>query len=124
MDMRLNPFFFEPRCELIAFKCSDDVQMPRMKKIAMAAVLLPALIWAGDYARLLTVNPRFGSVRTQRYFAVTLKNHKTEFMYDDPSDQSCVHSLFSHFGCSPCWYLQRHRYQRVDVNSGPPGPLF
>lgn len=59
-------------------------------------------------------NP-YGTVTVQPYYAVPRKDHKTEFMFDDPQDMTCVHSLFPHFGDSPCWYLNRHPQRRIDM---------
>jgi hypothetical protein len=57
---------------------------------------------------------QFGAVTIQRYDAIPEKNDKTEFVYEEPVVQTCVHSLFPHLGYAPCWYLSRHREQRVN----------
>jgi hypothetical protein len=49
------------------------------------------------------------------YYAVPQKNHKTEFLFDEPQDETCVHSLFPHLGDEPCWYLSTHKDQRIDI---------
>ncbi len=49
------------------------------------------------------------------YYAVRLKSGKTEFLFQAPRQQTCVNSLFPHFGTAPCWYLQRHPEQRTDI---------
>ncbi len=51
----------------------------------------------------------------QPYVAVPRKDGKTDFMLDPPVDQSCVHSLFPHFGDPPCWYLQRQANKRINL---------
>ena len=56
-----------------------------------------------------------GTVIIKPYFAVPRKDGKTEFMFDDPKEQTCVHSLFPHSGFSPCWYLSRHKEKRIDI---------
>ena len=57
----------------------------------------------------------FGSITIRRYYAVPQKNGRIEFLYADPIDQMCVHSLFPHSGDPPCWYLARHPEQRIDM---------
>src|SRR3954451_21859086 len=57
----------------------------------------------------------FATVKVNPYFAVPRKDHKIEFMFQDPVDETCVNSLFPHGGSSPCWYLTRHREKRVDL---------
>lgn len=57
----------------------------------------------------------FGSVTVRRYYAVPQKNGKIEFIYADPLDRTCVHSLFPHSGDPPCWYLAQHPEQRINM---------
>jgi hypothetical protein len=60
------------------------------------------------------LNP-FGVVNMRRYYAIPLKNGKTEFVYQEPEAQVCVQSLFPHFGYSPCWYAKRKNVKRMDI---------
>lgn len=57
----------------------------------------------------------FGTVVVRPYYAVPLKDGKTEFMMLSPETRNCVHSLFPHFGSTPCWYLEGHKQQRIDI---------
>jgi len=72
-----------------------------------------------DYAifeiRVLTKRNPYGSVTVNHYYAVLLKNGKTEFIFDPPAPQTCVNALFPHAGALPCWYLTRHPDQRTDI---------
>ena len=90
-----------------------------MRRILMAAVLSLLILYVGDYLslryRIPKGRPQFGVVKVQRYYAVGLKSGKTEFMFLAPKNQTCVHSLFPHFGDSPCWYLSRKSVQRIDM---------
>jgi hypothetical protein len=95
----------------------------RMKRTLTAAALViivaAALVYGADYLSLRYRIPnhreQFGTVQIERYYAVPLKDRKTEYMFDEPSSQTCVNSLFPHFGYTPCWYLSRHRRQEVNV---------
>lgn len=90
-----------------------------IKRIFIGIVLTTAIVYAMDYAvlrfRIATNHNPFGTVTVRPYYAVPQKNHKTEFLFDDPQDQACVHSLFPHAGDSPCWYLNKHREKRIDL---------
>ncbi len=90
-----------------------------LQRTVIAFVLFTALIYAGDYLllryRVATNRQAFGTVTVRPYYAVPQKDHKTEFLFDDPEDQTCVHSLFPHLGDSPCWYLNRNKDQRIDM---------
>lgn len=84
--------------------------------ILLAAV---ALVFVIDFAifrvRVAANRNPYGSVTVDPYFAVHEKSGKTEFMFQPPQTQTCVHALFPHEGLSPCWYLSRHPEQRTDV---------
>ncbi len=90
-----------------------------MKRILSVAVLLLGLVYAGDYLSLRYRIPGnrepLGTVKIERYYAVPQKNRKTEFMFDEPQTEICVHSLFPHFGHRPCWYVNRKKVKRIDV---------
>jgi len=90
-----------------------------VRRILTVAVLSLLILYVGDYLSLRYQIPKgraqFGEVKVQRYYAVGLKSGKTEFMFLGPKNQACVHSLFPHFGDSPCWYLRRKSVQRIDM---------
>jgi len=90
-----------------------------------AALGLALVVYAGDYVSLrFRIPPRepYGMVQVRHYYAVKLKNKNTEYLFDEPQDQTCVNSLFPHEGDTPCWYLVQHKQQRIDINAGPAGP--
>ncbi|HEY7390636.1 MAG TPA: hypothetical protein VH640_19110 [Bryobacteraceae bacterium] len=92
-----------------------------MKRVLFITILVACLVYAGDYLslRLQVPNrrPQFGSVLVERYYAVPLKNRRTEFMPAQPAPVTCVHSLFPHFGDPPCWYLSRHTRQEIKLGA-------
>lgn len=59
-------------------------------------------------------NP-YGSVIVNHYYAVLMKNGKTQYIFDPPAPETCVHALFPHAGSMPCWYLSRHPDRRTDI---------
>jgi hypothetical protein len=102
---------------------SEKLMWPKLRKItaiiASIAAVLAAMVYAGDYAvfrfRVATNRNPYGSVTVDRVYAVPQKNGKTEFLFDPPAPQTCVHALFPHQGYSPCWYLSKHTEQRTDM---------
>jgi len=90
-----------------------------MKRILFITGLSLLILYVGDYLsvryRIPKGRDQFGVVKVQRYYAVGLKSGKTEFMFLGPKNLPCVHSLFPHFGYSPCWYLSRRKVQRIDI---------
>ncbi|HEX3684167.1 MAG TPA: hypothetical protein VHU83_16660 [Bryobacteraceae bacterium] len=91
-------------------------QLPR---IIVSIVLALAVLYIADYLllryRVAANRSPYGTVTVQPYYAVPRKDHRTEFMFDDPQDQTCVNSLFPHFGDSPCWYLNRNKQKRINM---------
>jgi hypothetical protein len=90
-----------------------------MKRALGLCVLLLLFIYAADFlsARFGFPNHRaiYGSVVVDKTYAVTQKNQKQEFYFLPPETQTCVNSLFPHFGAPPCWYLKRHQSQQVQM---------
>ncbi len=90
-----------------------------LARVIVSIVATLAVLYVIDYAVLRyrvagNKNP-YGTVTVRPYYAVPRKDHRTEFMLDDPYDQTCVHSLFPHFGDPPCWYLTRHQQPRINM---------
>jgi hypothetical protein len=81
----------------------------------VALVLLLALLYAGDSLLFRYRRAQFGTVTVTPYYAVPRKDHKIEYMFDDPRDETCVNSLFPRQGDGPCWYLSRHKERRIDM---------
>lgn len=101
--------------------------MKRVQRLAagilIAALALLALVYAGDYlyvryriARHQPGDP-FDVVTIQPTYAIAQKDGRVEIVVGDPETQPCVHSLFAHFGLTPCWYLKRTS-QKPEVIGG------
>ena len=57
----------------------------------------------------------YGEVTVRPIYAVPQKNRSTEFLLGEPAEQRCVHALFPHSSNSPCWYLERHKQQLINI---------
>jgi len=90
-----------------------------MKRLIVIAVLLSCVLYVGDYLsvrfRIPTSREPFGVVTVQTSYAVKQKDGKTEFYFNPPENQTCVHSLFPHMGYAPCWYLKRKTRQQINM---------
>ena len=62
----------------------------------------------------------FGSVTVGTYYAVKLKNGRTEDDYAGYYDVGCTHSLFPQMGNKPCWYASRRTEEQITIDSGNP----
>jgi hypothetical protein len=87
-------------------------------RIAMIGLIAIATIYMGEDVSVRYRIPRsrepLGKVTVRRYGAIPQKAGKTEFIYEEPLVETCVHALFPHMGFAPCWYLQRQGEQRVN----------
>ena len=92
----------------------------RLIVVGLLSVLsASALAYAVDYVvfryRVAANRQPFGQITVNSYDAVKQKNGKTEFIFNPPEAQTCVHALFPRAGFVPCWYLQRHSEPRTDI---------
>ena len=87
-------------------------------RVILITLALLLLIYGADYVSVAYRIPKgrqqFGTVQVQRVYTVKLKNQKTDYMFEAPEPQQCVHSLFPQLGLLPCWYRQQHRTEEVD----------
>lgn len=86
-----------------------------MKRLLLAAGLVGIVLYVVDYVSVrLQGQKGLGTVQVSHYYAVPQKNNRVEFYYGDSAAEECVHSLFPHLGDNPCWYVNRHKEERID----------
>ena len=87
---------------------------------------LAVLLYSGDtaYIHYLKSHPElggaFGTVRILPLYSVPQKNGREEIYLGDAETDTCVHSIFPHFGYAPCWYLNRKKNNMVPMVLLPP----
>lgn len=88
-----------------------------LKWIAVVLVALAALVYAGDFLwfefRVHNPKPNDPLETITFFYATGVKGGKVEVFYDQPQTQLCVHSIFPHGGCRPCWRFNRSRIQLI-----------
>jgi hypothetical protein len=94
------------------------------KRILVTILVSLALAFCADYfyVRVRMLHPKpadpFESIKALRVLAIPEKNGKTEFEMDAQNPEqtvTCVHSLFPHFGYSPCWYVKPRINQPIPM---------
>jgi hypothetical protein len=98
-----------------------------MTRTLMAAALAALVLYAGDYLSLtfgVPPRPPISSVEIRRLYAVKLRNKETSYMPEETAVEKCVNSLFPQSGYAPCWWVNQHKEQRIDIDAGRPGPLI
>jgi hypothetical protein len=95
-------------------------EFQRRLKIGLLVLAgLAAAAYVGDYAvfriRAAFHWNVFGTVTVEPYYAIAQKSGKTQFIFQPPQPQTCIHALVPHSGYSTCWYLSGHPEQRTDI---------
>ncbi len=85
-------------------------------KVIYALLMVIAVTYGYDFAsvrrRMNAQKPGdpFDTVTYPHVLAIPEKGNKVEYALDAQSPmetESCVHSLFPHYGYTPCWYVVR-----------------
>jgi hypothetical protein len=94
-----------------------------MKRTLIIVVIVGAILYGADFLSLrlgIPARPAEGNVTVHTYYAVKLKNGKTEYDYYGDNDVSCTNSVFPQYGLKPCWYASRHTEEQIKIDSGNP----
>ncbi len=86
----------------------------RLIRVAIGAVVVLALLYAGDWAALrvrLTHGTAYGTVEVNQFLATPLKGSKIEYDLIGTVQQKCSRSIFPQQGNAACWWLERHTTQ-------------
>jgi hypothetical protein len=94
-----------------------------VKRALAVALLLAAIVWTTDWLllrrKITQTQDAFGGVLVHRRYAIRLKNRQIEQRSEKPKVEECVHSVFPHYDETPCWYLEKHADQIIDLDGGP-----
>jgi hypothetical protein len=87
-----------------------------LRRIVTGVALLVCVLYIGDYISVTYAsNEPLDKVQITKFYAVPQKDGKTSYEPAEPESQTCVNSIFPHFGYNPCWYLKRHKTQQVNM---------
>jgi hypothetical protein len=93
--------------------------LQHVKHVLVGMIVLLLVVYVGDYVvvrvRIAKRLDPYGIVQVRRSYVVTMKNGKPEYFFESPADQTCVNSLFPHFGYPACWHLRRETIQQVKM---------
>jgi hypothetical protein len=85
-----------------------------LQRLILGLIAAVVLVYAGDYlwAKHLMSSPgsaaALGTVMVHHQWDVPRKDGRVEFDMEAPEAETCIHSLFPHFGYVTCWYAARH----------------
>jgi hypothetical protein len=95
-----------------------------LKRIFFLAAILLAVLYMYDYLSVLhrksahKQGDPFDAVVHPRLLAIPQKGNRVEFALDAQSpmvSDACVHSIFPHFGYTPCWYISRNALKPIPM---------
>ncbi len=100
---------------------SAGEKVPKLAKlferIAVAALVAFAILYAADYAifqHKMSQNGAAAALGTiTSYYGTPLKDGKMEIFTDQPQTETCAHSLFPHGGYRPCWYAKGNNVKPI-----------
>lgn len=88
-------------------------------RVFLALLALLGMVYAGDYYsvryQIPGHRPQFGQVTVNTLYVIHVKGGKIQYEPGDQEIDTCVHSLFPHFGDRPCWYATRHTDKLIDI---------
>jgi hypothetical protein len=89
-------------------------------RLMVAALATLVLLYGGDYAvakRGVARNQSAWteSVKVQPMYIIPHKDSKAEYVFGEPQMVTCLHSIFPHFGYSPCWYVKKNAQPAVPM---------
>lgn len=102
-------------------------------RILYALLMLLAIVYSYDYASVrLRMNAQkpgdpIDVLTYPHILAIPQKGNKVEYALDAQSpmeSESCVHSLFPHYGYTPCWYVLRRSKNFTQMTIVLPAPTF
>jgi hypothetical protein len=94
------------------------------RRVLISVVLVLGLLYGTDYlyVRVRILHPKpadpLETLKALRVLAIPEKNGKTEYEVDAQNPEqavTCVHSLFPHYGYSPCWYVKPRLNQPIPM---------
>ena len=106
---------------------------PHLNRFLYALIMLLALAYGFDYASVRRrVNAQkpgdpFDVITYPHVLAIPVKGNKVDYELDAQSPMEsdpCVHSLFPHYGYTPCWYILRKSKTPTQMTIVFPVPGF
>ena len=88
-------------------------------RVLLEIVALTFVVYSVDYCSIRYKIPsgrqQFGQVTVNTMYVIHVKGGKIQYEPGPQETDTCVHSLFPQYGCSPCWYLSRHTDKLIDI---------
>jgi hypothetical protein len=93
------------------------ISASHIQRIVIGVLAFAIVLYLGDYA-VLKVRASSGN-GSSAFAAIPItvgtpmKDGRVQIFTSDAQTETCVHSLFPHFGYRPCWYVKQHQMQLI-----------
>jgi hypothetical protein len=92
---------------------------PARKRILAGLLLFAAAAYGLDDLSVrfgVPARAQFSTVLVSRFYYVHEKFNKFSYEPLPSVNERCVNALMPHSGSRPCWYVQRHPVEMIDLN--------
>jgi hypothetical protein len=96
-----------------------------LQRTVLGLLIALLTVYAGDYISVRvrsagkTPGNPIDTIQLNPLYAIPQKSGKNDYMFGDPQSETCVHSLFPHYGYTPCWYLKRSAAKIISMFVSP-----
>lgn len=96
-----------------------------LQRTVLGLLIALLAIYAGDYisVRVRSTSNKPGNpvdtIQLNPLYAIPQKSGKNDYMFGDPQSETCIHSLFPHYGYTPCWYVKRNAARIISMFISP-----
>lgn len=89
------------------------IGVAKLQRIILGALVAAFVLYGGDYA-ILRVRGSSGFDTVNIILGTPMKDGRVQIFTGANQAETCVRSLFPHFGYRPCWYVRQNATQLVE----------
>jgi hypothetical protein len=91
------------------------VPTSKLQRFVLGLIALVVVIFAIDYVQL-KARGAAGIGTVPLTVGTAMKDGRVQIFTGDDQTETCVRSLFPHFGFNPCWYVKKNSTQIISQN--------
>ena len=89
------------------------ISASKLQRIILSVLIAAFLLYGADYA-ILKARGASGYATVNITLGTPMKDGRVQIFTGANQTQTCVRSLFPHFGYQPCWYVRQNAAQLVE----------
>jgi hypothetical protein len=91
---------------------NSAVPTSKLQRIVLGLIALVVVIFVIDYVQL-KARGAAGIGTVPLMVGTAMKDGRVQIFTGDDQTETCVRSIFPHFGFSPCWYVKQNSTQII-----------